>query len=242
MSMKATSDVYPTSQASISDSEEQTQGLLDSQHSDEIDAEKHSGALNSSASTCRSRKSVLVIVTSAVLAFLTIYIVLHGGWSTARRSSDDASRPVKNNDYVLDRAWDYDAAPMRREYSWKIADTIHNPDGVYCPMMLINHEFPGPFVEANEGDTIVVQVANVAVNATSIHWHGLYQNSTPWMDGTVGTTQCPIAPGSSFTYEFKVDGQAGTYWYHAHQGVQASDGLISPLVIHAKNEKKTCRC
>ncbi|KAK4959581.1 hypothetical protein LTR66_013045 [Elasticomyces elasticus] len=103
--------------------------------------------------------------------------------------------------------------------------------------MLINYEFPGPLVEANEGDTIVVHVANTAVNATSIHWHGLYQNGTPWMDGTVGITQCPIAPGSSFTYEFKVDDQAGTYWYYAHQGVQASDGLIGPLVIHAKNEE-----
>jgi hypothetical protein len=25
--------------------------------------------------------------------------------------------------------------------------------------------------------------------------------------------QCPIAPGSKFTYRFTVDGQYGTYWY-----------------------------
>ena len=28
---------------------------------------------------------------------------------------------------------------------------------------------------------------------------------TPWFDGTEGVTQCPILPGETFTYEFKVD-------------------------------------
>jgi len=37
------------------------------------------------------------------------------------------------------------------------------------------------------------------------------------MDGTAGVTQCPIAPGDSFLYNFKAD-VAGTYWYHSHIG------------------------
>ncbi|KAL1297859.1 hypothetical protein AAFC00_006385 [Neodothiora populina] len=75
-------------------------------------------------------------------------------------------------------------------------------------------------------------------NSTAIHWHGIYQNGTNWMDGTVGISQCPIAPGHNFTYEFTVDNQSGTYWYHAHQGVQSSDGLHGPLIIHSWKEKE----
>jgi FtsP/CotA-like multicopper oxidase with cupredoxin domain len=104
-------------------------------------------------------------------------------------------------------------------------------------MMLVNYQFPGPMIEANEGDTIVVHVDNQAMNATSIHWHGVYQNGTPHMDGTVGITQCPIAPGSKYTYEFTVAGQSGTYWWHAHYGVQSADGLHGPLIIHGRKEK-----
>lgn len=104
-------------------------------------------------------------------------------------------------------------------------------------MMLINDEYPGPLIEVNEGDTIVVRVTNEAINATSFHWHGMYQSGTNWMDGTVGITQCPIASGRQFTYEFTVNGQSGTYWYHAHQGVQSSDGLYGPLIIHSKDER-----
>lgn len=34
---------------------------------------------------------------------------------------------------------------------------------------------------------------------TAMHWHGLYQKENPWMDGVPSVSQCPIAPGSSFT-------------------------------------------
>jgi FtsP/CotA-like multicopper oxidase with cupredoxin domain len=36
--------------------------------------------------------------------------------------------------------------------------------------------FPGPLIEANTGDQIVVKVTNNMVNGTAIHWHGMYQN------------------------------------------------------------------
>ena len=36
--------------------------------------------------------------------------------------------------------------------------------------------FPGPLVEANTGDRIVVKVTNNMVNGTAIHWHGMFQN------------------------------------------------------------------
>ena len=141
------------------------------------------------------------------------------------------------SEYVLSSSWDVNASPTTREYHWVISDADFNPDGVYRPMKLINNQFPGPLVECNDGDTLVVNVDNQAVNATSIHFHGLFQNGTNAMDGAVGVTQCAIAPGSSFTYRFQVREQSGTYWYHAHHSAQASDGLLGPVIIHSKDEK-----
>ncbi|KAF4458141.1 hypothetical protein F53441_76 [Fusarium austroafricanum] len=140
-------------------------------------------------------------------------------------------------EYILSSSWKFDAPPTTREYFWTISDATLNPDGVYRPMILINNQYPGPLVECNEGDTIVVHVENKAPNATAIHFHGMFQNGTNNMDGTVGVTQCPIAPNSTFTYKFDVNGQHGTYWYHAHHSAQASDGLLGPMVVHSKKEK-----
>ncbi|KAI8651275.1 hypothetical protein NCS55_01371300 [Fusarium keratoplasticum] len=142
------------------------------------------------------------------------------------------------NEYILSPSWDFDAHPTIREYFWTITTATLNPDGVYRPMLLINNQFPGPLVECNEGDTVVVHIMNQAPNATAIHFHGMFQNGTNNMDGTVGITQCPIAPNSNFTYRFDVKGQHGTYWYHAHHSAQASDGLLGPMVVHSKQERK----
>jgi FtsP/CotA-like multicopper oxidase with cupredoxin domain len=42
--------------------------------------------------------------------------------------------------------------------------------------MLTTGMFPGPLIEANTGDRIVVKVTNNLVNGTAIHWHGIFQN------------------------------------------------------------------
>ena len=34
----------------------------------------------------------------------------------------------------------------------------------------------------------------------TIHWHGMHQRNTPWMDGASMISQCPIGPGQSFLY------------------------------------------
>ncbi|KAF4628198.1 hypothetical protein G7Y89_g9948 [Cudoniella acicularis] len=142
------------------------------------------------------------------------------------------------SDYILDPAWDFNAPVRTREYKWTITDIVGNPDGVYRPMISINGQFPGPMIECNKGDTIIIDVDNQSVNSTALHFHGIYQNGTNWMDGTTGVTQCPISPGRKFRYKFTVAGQSGTYYYHGHQAVQASDGLYGPLVIHSREEKK----
>lgn len=51
------------------------------------------------------------------------------------------------------------------------------------------------------------------------------------MDGSAYVTQCPIAPGNSFLYNFTAGHQVGTFWYHSHYGAQYCDGLRGPLII-----------
>ena len=173
----------------------------------------------------------------------TVLVLLHEALSSGHGASNSIPIPSTaslrpEEDYILSPTWDFNSPPTTREYTWIISDHTLNPDGVYRPMILINDTFPGPLIECNEGDELVVHIHNRATNATSIHWHGLYQNGTNWMDGTVGITQCPIAPNHSFTYRFNASGQTGTYWYHSHVSMQASDGLVGPLIIHARGSDR----
>jgi FtsP/CotA-like multicopper oxidase with cupredoxin domain len=106
-------------------------------------------------------------------------------------------------------------------------------------MLMINGQFPGPLIEVNMGDTIVVNLTNaLSKNSTTMHWHGIYQNGTNWFDGTNGITQCGIPAGQSLVYNFTVNNQYGTYWYHSHYSTQYMDGIIGPLIIHSPDEEK----
>ena len=89
-------------------------------------------------------------------------------------------------------------------------------------------------IEANWGDTIQVTVNNQIANpdeGTSMHVHGINQQFTQWEDGVPGISQCPIAPGSSFTTSFKATPYGTTFW-HSHFSSQYVDGLWGPVVIH----------
>lgn len=66
-------------------------------------------------------------------------------------------------------------------------------------------------------------------------------------------SQCPIASGNSFLYEFTVPDQAGTFWYHSHfckhskqendttkltrtlTATQYCDGLRGPFVVYDRD-------
>ena len=88
-----------------------------------------------------------------------------------------------------------------------------------------------------KGDQIVVDVRNEMVNGEgiSIHWHGQYQNFSPYMDGVGMVTQCPILPYTSFRYNFTAS-NPGTHWWHGHTGVHRSDGLFGALIVRQPDE------
>lgn len=121
-----------------------------------------------------------------------------------------------------------------RAYDFTIRRGFIAPDGVNKSVILINDQFPGPLIEANWGDTIQVQVHNQISGpeeGTALHWHGILQRATPWFDGVPSVQQCPIAPGKSFTYQFKAD-LYGSSWYHSHYSAQYAGGLLGPMIIH----------
>ncbi|EMS51053.1 Laccase-25 [Triticum urartu] len=80
----------------------------------------------------------------------------------------------------------------------------------------VNGQLPGPTIRASEGDTVVVHLVNESPYGMTIHWHGIFQRGSQWADGPAMVTQCPVQPGSNYTYRFNVTGQEGTLWWHAH--------------------------
>ncbi|ANB14070.1 ferroxidase FET3 [Sugiyamaella lignohabitans] len=144
-----------------------------------------------------------------------------------------------SREYHLSRfgKWNSDVPPTTREYNFTISEVEDTyPAGVKKTMTLINGKFPGPLIQANEGDRIIINFLNNASTSSALHFHGLHQNGTNYMDGAEGITQCGIAPGKSFTYNFTLDNIWGTYWYHSHYSTQYLEGVFGPVVIHSKKE------
>ncbi|KAB5592773.1 hypothetical protein CTheo_3757 [Ceratobasidium theobromae] len=177
----------------------------------------------------------MLLPRPAIFGTLAALFGLGFAQSTAPTATRATVTPVVTQ-LALNKNFVITNVPATRTYDWTVATMTGAPDGYYRPMLVVNGQYPGPTIEANEGDTIVVNVKNAMSVGTTIHWHGLYQNSTPWMDGPAGVTQCPIPAGSSFTYRFTVTGQYGTYWWHAHASTQLADGIHGPLVIHSPND------
>ncbi|KAI1456201.1 multicopper oxidase [Annulohypoxylon moriforme] len=121
-------------------------------------------------------------------------------------------------------------------YDFTIEWVTSNPDGAFDrPTIGINGQWPIPPIVADIGDNVVVTAKNNLGNqSTSLHFHGLFMNGTTQMDGPSQVSQCAIAPGSSFIYNFTIN-QPGTYWYHSHTNGQYPDGLRGPLIIHDPN-------
>lgn len=84
--------------------------------------------------------------------------------------------------------------PQTRTFYFDVGQVQGAPDGVSRPMLAVNGTcpfssglsissltdathvpgiYPGPTIEANQHDRLVIHVKNNLPNATSIHWHGL---------------------------------------------------------------------
>ena len=144
------------------------------------------------------------------------------------------------NSYALHPEIHINRETTTLRHRWRVTKGLRRPDGVLKEVYLINDAFPGPTVEARSGDQLVFEVENgLQDEGVSLHWHGLSMRDANGMDGAVGITQNSIQPGSTFTYNFSIEErQHGTFWYHAHEGVQRGDGLFGGLVVHEPKERR----
>ena len=114
------------------------------------------------------------------------------------------------------------------EFDLVIAESPVNFTGKPRMATTINGSIPAPTLRWREGDTVTIRVTNRLREDTSIHWHGII---LPFqMDGVPGISFKGIAPGTTFTYRFKVE-QSGTYWYHSHSGMQEQTGMYGAIII-----------
>jgi FtsP/CotA-like multicopper oxidase with cupredoxin domain len=88
---------------------------------------------------------------------------------------------------------------------------------------------PGPLIEANQGDTLIVHFHNQLEIGSTVHFHGPRLPNA--MDG-VPMGGGMVLPGGTFDYEFAVD-DASTFWYHPHWETdeQVERGLYGQLIV-----------
>ena len=89
---------------------------------------------------------------------------------------------------------------------------------------------PGPRLDLQRGQRVVVHFTNELPETTTIHWHGLRVPNAA--DGTP-SVQAEVAPGETFDYAFDAS-DAGTFWYHPHvrSDQQIERGLYGVVRVH----------
>ncbi|KAL2022363.1 hypothetical protein VTK56DRAFT_5430 [Thermocarpiscus australiensis] len=159
------------------------------------------------------------------------------GWEPCYSPKNRTCWLKKGNQYI-DINTNYEdprAVPVGRvrKYYLEVSEQPIAPDGFTLEHgKIFNRKYPGPWIEACWGDWLEITVKNnLRWNGTSVHWHGIRQFQTFQNDGVNGVTECPIAPGDTFTYRFRAL-QYGSAWYHSHYSLQYGDGLLGPMTIY----------
>jgi FtsP/CotA-like multicopper oxidase with cupredoxin domain len=187
-----------------------------------------------------------LIATASASITRTTSIRPSSSLSPALSSSSNSASACSGNTATTRDEWcDYDIntdytttvpeTNVTREYYFNLEQVTVSPDGRSRFATAINGSIPGPTIEANWGDEVVVHLTNSLPdslqNGTSMHFHGIRQFWTNQNDGVVSITQCPTAPNNTITYKWRAM-QYGTTWYHSHIGLQAWEGLFGGIVIH----------
>src|SRR5581483_11922887 len=96
----------------------------------------------------------------------------------------------------------------------------------------------GPEIRGVRGERIRVAFRNLLPEPSTIHWHGL--PVPPTMAGVPDSSQSAVVPGDTFVYEFAAT-VSGTFFYHAHVGLQLDRGLYGPLIVEEPGENARLR-
>jgi FtsP/CotA-like multicopper oxidase with cupredoxin domain len=126
-----------------------------------------------------------------------------------------------------------------RKFELNINQALLNPDcfNQSYSAVIINNQFPSPALHVLKGDTVQIKVKNDLRNPydSSIHIHGIRQLGTNEADGVANVTQVAIRPGEEYLQTFHIYNQTGTYYYHAHVGVQ-DDTIQGPFIVYGNED------
>ncbi|KAG9158619.1 hypothetical protein Leryth_019228 [Lithospermum erythrorhizon] len=115
---------------------------------------------------------------------------------------------------------------------WHVAiDTTVQPANVDQPVITINGLFPGPMVNSSTNDNININVFNDMDEPLLLTWNGIQQRLNSWQDGVSGTN-CPIMPGSNWTYAFQMKDQIGSFFYFPSINFQKAGGGFGAIRIN----------
>ncbi|XP_051141042.1 L-ascorbate oxidase homolog [Andrographis paniculata] len=96
--------------------------------------------------------------------------------------------------------------------NWTVEYGVVSPLNVKQRGILINGQFPGPTVNVTTNDNVIVNLENKLDEPLLLTWNGVKQRKSSWQDGVLGTN-CPIPPGSNWTYRMQMKDQIGTHTY-----------------------------
>ncbi|KAI9400542.1 hypothetical protein POPTR_001G000600v4 [Populus trichocarpa] len=118
-------------------------------------------------------------------------------------------------------------------FTWNVTYGTLSPLGVPQQVILINDQFPGPNINSTSNNNIVINVFNNIDEPFLLTWSGIQQRKNSWQDGVLGTN-CPILPGTNFTYHFQVKDQIGSYIYYPTTGMHRAAGGFGGLRINSR--------
>ncbi|KAK6137856.1 hypothetical protein DH2020_028411 [Rehmannia glutinosa] len=99
------------------------------------------------------------------------------------------------------------------------------------PVITINDLFPGPLINATTNDNVHISVYNDMDEPLLMTWNGIQQRLNSWQDGVSGTN-CPIQPGTNWTYVFQLKDQVGSFFYFPSINFQRAGGGFGPIQIN----------
>jgi len=89
----------------------------------------------------------------------------------------------------------------------------------------------GPTLHVRQGQRLQVSFVNELDEDSIVHWHGLSVT-----EPNDGGPLYAVGPGKNYEYDFVVDSEPGTFWYHPHPhhhtGEQVYRGLAGMVVVH----------
>ena len=126
-----------------------------------------------------------------VLSLLSLYTTTINAAPSLKPRQDQ----INGVDFTTDlmksfRPLDPTPGPIIRDYFLTLSRADLAPDGFTRSVWTSNGQYPGPMIQANKGDQILVYVINNLDDNVTIHWHGIFQKGTTYYDGVAGQVSC----------------------------------------------------